>query len=107
MRDELAMLLVAAEQTKLRQILRDTFASLPAGSVPSASEILSTSIPYLDGALKEALRFANAVSLLVWSATVDTTIMGYNIPKGSHIIYNAQFMEEPIEVSSKARSPSS
>ncbi|RYP27386.1 hypothetical protein DL767_007705 [Monosporascus sp. MG133] len=127
MRDELAMLLVAghettaitlgwglklladnqAEQTKLRQILRDTFASLPAGSVPSASQILSTSIPYLDGVLEEVLRFANTMPLLVRSATVDTTILGYNIPKASHIMCNAQFMEEPLEVASKARSPSS
>ncbi|RYP64889.1 hypothetical protein DL769_006497 [Monosporascus sp. CRB-8-3] len=105
MRNELAMLLVAAERTKLRQILRDTFASLPASSVPSVSEILSTSIPYLDGVLEEVLRFANAAPLLVRSATVDTTILGYNVPKGSHIMCNAQFMEEPQQPGGMGEAP--
>ena len=128
MRDELAMLLVAGhettaitlgwgvklladnpvQQTKLRQVLRDAFSSLhAAGSVPSAAEILSTSIPYLDGALEEMLRFANTVPLLVRSATVDTTILGYHVPKGTHVMCNAQFMEAPLETPEETRSPSS
>ncbi|KAF3797975.1 Reducing polyketide synthase FUB1 [Colletotrichum gloeosporioides] len=72
MRGELAMLLVAGhettaitlgwglktlahnqvEQSKLRRSLEDAFSSVPPGSTPSASDILSTSIPYLDGALE-------------------------------------------------------
>jgi cytochrome P450 len=127
MRDELAMLLVAGHettaitlgwglklladnqsgQTKLRQALQSAFSSLPAGSVPSASEIISTNIPYLDGTLEEILRFANTVPLLVRSATVDTTILGYHVPKGTHVMCNAQFMQEPLHVPDKARSPSS
>ena len=71
------------------------------------SEILSTQIPYLDGTLEEILRFANTVPLLPRSATCDTTILGYHIPKGTHIMCNAQFMEKPLDVPKELRSPSS
>ncbi|KAF4820912.1 Cytochrome P450 monooxygenase TRI13 [Colletotrichum siamense] len=127
MRDELAMLLVAGhettaitlgwglksladnqvEQSKLRRCLQDAFSPVPVGSVPSASDILSTSIPYLDGTLEEILRFANTVPLLARSATIDTTILGYHVPKGSHIMCNAQFMNEPIDIPDAVRSESS
>ncbi|KAF9870960.1 cytochrome p450 [Colletotrichum karsti] len=127
MRDELGMLLVAGhettaitlgwglktladnqvEQSKLRQTLKNVFMGLPNHTSPSALEILSSSIPYLDGALEEILRFANTVPLLARSATVDTTILGYHVPKGSHIMCNAQFMNEPLGVLDESRSESS
>ncbi|KAB5578101.1 cytochrome P450 [Coniochaeta sp. 2T2.1] len=127
MRDELAMLLVAGHDTtaitlgwglkslstnqdqqhELRRRLRAAFPSLAAGCVPSVSEILSSHIPYLDGTLEEILRFANTVPLLPRSATCDTSILGHHIPKGTHIMCNAQFMEEPLELPNEIRSPSS
>lgn len=95
------------EQSNLRRSLQDVFSSVPLGSVPSAFDILSTSIPYLDGALEEILRFANTVPLLARSATVDTIILGYHVPKRSHIMCNAQFMNEPLDVPDVARGESS
>lgn len=90
-------------QSELRSALQVAFKS----KTPSALDILNTSIPYLDGALEEMLRFSNTVPLLVRSATVDTEILGYHIPKGAHIMCNAQFMDEPLQVPEELRSPSS
>ena len=94
-------------QRKLREILKLAFPSALSCSVPSASEILETNIPYLDGFLEEILRFGNTVPLIVRATTVDTEILGYKAPKGTHVMCNAQFMTEPFDVPEDVRSPSS
>lgn len=93
-------------QTTLRKILQSAFPNSSSLSPPSASEILSSNIPYLDGFLEETLRFANTVPLLVRASTVDTEILGYRVPKGTHVMCNAQFMTEPFEIPEDIRSPS-
>lgn len=70
-------------------------------------EILETNIPYLDGFLEEVLRFGNTVPLIVRATTVDTEILGYKVPIGTHVMSNAQFMIQPFNVPESTRSPSS
>lgn len=93
-------------QSTLRKILQSAFPNSTSRSPPSASEILSNNIPYLDGFLEEILRFANTVPLLVRATTVDTDILGYRVPKGTHVMCNAQFMTEPFDIPEHVRSPS-
>lgn len=95
-------------QFKLRQALQLAFpsATTTPSSPPSVSDILSADIPYLDATIEEINRHANTVPLLVRVATVDTDILGYNIPKGATVMCNAQFMAKPQEVEEKVRSKS-
>ncbi|KAJ4419090.1 hypothetical protein N0V85_001188 [Neurospora sp. IMI 360204] len=115
MQDELLMLLVAGHETtantlswfvkfmahhpssqdRLRQHLRAAFPSSTASSPPSAAEILSstTSIPYLDATIAETNRLAATVPLIVRVTTVDTHILGFAVPKGTHVMCNSRVTE--------------
>lgn len=74
-------------QTRLRQSLQDAHAAARAdGRLPTASEIASTSVPYLDAVIEETLRCASVATLIVREATCATEILGYHIPKGTKIM---------------------
>ena len=92
-------------QTRLRQALRLNFpdTTIPA-SPPTVTDIQNADIPYLDATVEEINRHANTVPLLVRVATVDTDILGYNIPKGATVMCNAQFVKEPQELEEEMRS---
>lgn len=49
------------------------------------SEILNTPAPYLDAVIEEVLRVSGPVGAIVRAPTVDTTIMGRVIPKGTAV----------------------
>ncbi|KAM5471942.1 hypothetical protein MauCBS54593_003349 [Microsporum audouinii] len=127
MRDELAMFLVAGhettattlswsvkllsqnqrEQHRLRKALQFAFNNTDSRYPPSVQDILTANIPYLDGSLEEILRLSNTVPLLVRVATVDTEVLGYKIPKGTHVLCNSQFTAGPYDVPENSRSPTS
>ncbi|KAJ5595530.1 cytochrome P450 oxidoreductase [Penicillium hispanicum] len=84
-----------AVQIKLRHALQSAF---PDTTQPSAHEILTTEIPYLDATLEELTRLANIVPRLVRTATVDTQILGYPVPKGAIIMASSYVADEPFDI---------
>jgi cytochrome P450 len=73
-------------------------------------EITKTSIPYLDAVIEECLRMGNPVRILHREATVDTTILGNRIPKGTTIFLCNEgpgFKKPAIPVDDSSRSESS
>lgn len=82
-----------SSQDRLRQHLQLAFPSSSAANPPSATEILSSSanpIPYLDAIIAETNRLAATVPLIVRVATVDTHVLGYAVPRGTHIMCNSR-----------------
>ncbi|KAK3985848.1 Trichodiene oxygenase [Cladorrhinum sp. PSN332] len=73
-------------QSKLRKALESAFAAAYAeGRDPTAQEITSAHIPYLDATMEEILRCAGTASVVDRQATRDTELLGYQIPKGTMI----------------------
>ncbi|KOS17855.1 Cytochrome P450 [Escovopsis weberi] len=74
-------------QDRLRSELRQAHASaVREGRWPTKDEICTSSIPYLDAVIEETLRYASVATLIVRTATCDTQILGYAIPKGTDVI---------------------
>lgn len=88
-------------QTKLRESLQAAF---PDTTQPTAHNILHTDIPYLDASLEELTRLANIVPRLVRTATVDTQILGYHVPKGAIIMGSSYVAEQPFDIPESQRS---
>lgn len=55
--------------------------------LPTAQEIMGTSIPYLDAVMEELFRVGNTSALGAREALHDTTVLGCRIPKGTTVIY--------------------
>jgi cytochrome P450 len=75
--------------------------------LPSAAEIATASIPYLDAWIEETLRYSHIAPAVLRQATVDTTILGCHIPRGTDIFLNtsaASFMTPAFEVAEAKRS---
>lgn len=98
-----------AQQT-LRQALRDEFTSpLTTNDSPTAKKISSSRIPYLDATIEEILRCANTINSIVRIATVDTQVLGHQIPKGTDVfvmINGPCFKSPPLEVNESSRNSS-
>ncbi|ROW07637.1 hypothetical protein VPNG_06819 [Cytospora leucostoma] len=96
-----------AVQTELRTILRAAF---PGPDAPSADDILSNNLPYLDGVCEEAFRLAGAAKALLRQSIVDTEILGYKsfkVPKGSEVFMNLHINRQPASVNESERSATS
>lgn len=75
-------------QKQLRSALESAFAAAKENdSIPSADEIVKSQVPYLDAFIAETLRASNVASGVIRVATVDTTLMGYHIPKGTDVFF--------------------
>ncbi|KAI1172561.1 cytochrome P450 4A12A [Nemania sp. FL0916] len=75
-------------QTKLRREIRVNLPS-PSSTSPNAQElsaIIDNRMPYLNAVCQEVLRFFAPVPATFREAVVDTTIQGYEIPKGTQLI---------------------
>ncbi|KAF7552522.1 hypothetical protein G7Z17_g4269 [Cylindrodendrum hubeiense] len=98
-------------QDRLRFELRQAHAhAIEEARWPTIKEITSTSIPYLDAVMEETVRYAAVATLIVRTATCDTEILGYPIPKGVHVILplTGPSMTEPaIDIPECARSAAS
>ncbi|CAH0051881.1 unnamed protein product [Clonostachys solani] len=90
-------------QNELRLQLRTAF---PGPHLPSVQEILTTSIPYLDGVCEEGFRLAGVAKANFRQATVDTQILGYPIPKGTEIFLNFHMDTTPAPVDDSKRTAS-
>ncbi|KAK7954808.1 hypothetical protein PG988_015502, partial [Apiospora saccharicola] len=98
-------------QAVLRATLRAAFVSAASElRQPTADEITLTSVPYLDAVLEESLRYAPPIPLLIRTAMVDTTLLGYPVPKGTNVFMPALgpgYTAPPVPVAEGARSETS
>jgi cytochrome P450 len=73
-------------QEKLRSALHSAFKRAhEAKETPTVQEIAKTNEPYLFAVIEEVLRCGNTASANIRTATVDTQIWGYHIPKGTDV----------------------
>lgn len=89
-------------QAILRARLRSGFTAAAAERRnPTAEEIASAQIPYLDAFIEEMLRIACILPGVPRMATTDTTILGYPVAKGTNVWLlqtGPGYMEPPIPV---------
>ncbi|KAK8105471.1 hypothetical protein PG999_008830 [Apiospora kogelbergensis] len=105
---------LAADQ-RVQNILRASLRAAYAEAVseerqPTFAEIIKTQVPYLDAVVEEILRVSGPVRTLFRSATVDTTILGHHIPKGTQIflpVTGPSFTAPAFPIEESLRSPSS
>ncbi|KAF5136941.1 Cytochrome P450 monooxygenase TRI13 [Metarhizium anisopliae] len=95
------------DESRLRQALRQAFPrAVEEGRWPTAEEISSTSVPYFDAVVEESLRIASVATLISRTATCDTQILGYSIPKGTDILLSLtgpSLTEPAVPVSEPSR----
>ncbi|KAK7958438.1 cytochrome P450 [Apiospora saccharicola] len=98
-------------QTTLRESLRAAYAdAVSEGRQPTFTEIIKTQVPYLDAVVEEILRVTGPVQTLFRTATVDTTILGHHVPKGTQVflpITGPGFTAPAFAIEESVRSPSS
>jgi cytochrome P450 len=94
-------------QSRLRAALHQAFpAALSDKRLPSVEEITHSQIPYLDAVIEETHRCAHAVPTVVRQSTADTELLGYPIPKGTHVFFytsGASFMQPAFSVPDEKR----
>jgi cytochrome P450 len=98
-------------QAKLRRQLRVSYAEAHKQErQPTVSEIVQSAAPYLEAFIEESLRCTKTLSVMIREATVDTTIMGHQIPKGTTVMLmgrGASITKPAIEFPDEVRSKSS
>ncbi|KIX99549.1 uncharacterized protein Z520_05125 [Fonsecaea multimorphosa CBS 102226] len=98
-------------QTTLRSRLRAAYATATAEQRnPTLEEIIKVQIPYLDATIEEMSRTAQIFNGSIRTTTVDTTLLGYNIPKGTDVFLMQNgpgYLYPPLPVDDSKRSPSS
>jgi len=98
-------------QDKLRAALRSSFKeALASGTNPSAAAISKAKIPYLDAVLEECHRLGQTAGSVIRTATVDTTVLGHHIPKGTDLMFltnGVDFALPSMPIDEKVRSSSS
>lgn len=90
-----------AIQTRLRAAVR----RLPPNV--DAAAILDANIPYLDAVMEETTRVSGTAAVISRQATVETTVLGYRVPKGTNVLLNTHMVEEPVGVEEGVRSATS
>jgi len=71
-------------QDKLRRVLHEAIpTAVEQKRQPSLLEIIKTPMPYADAVIEEVLRCHPALQLQNREATVDTTLLGHRVPKGT------------------------
>ncbi|KAI3320947.1 putative cytochrome P450 oxidoreductase [Xylariaceae sp. AK1471] len=125
--DELIMLLMSGHETKagalswaikyltdrpekqdrLRKALREAFPERSNGHQPPVEEILTKSIPYMDACMEETLRCSTIASRLARTVTMDTTVLGFRIPKGASVTLSPYVGRKPMDVPEELRSRTS
>jgi cytochrome P450 len=73
-------------QAKLRIELRSSFDSRTPGGAPSADEIVSKSMPYLDAVIAETLRLSATGPVCFRQVVTACTILGHQVPAGTPLI---------------------
>lgn len=76
-------------QRKLRAVLQGAFGAGGDGGVPTAEQISTANIPYLDAVVEEMARCAVTTPAATRRAVRDTTLLGHTIPKGVDVFMMA------------------
>ncbi|KAJ9604857.1 hypothetical protein H2200_010972 [Cladophialophora chaetospira] len=105
-------LAVAQEaQSTLRSHLRSAYPAATAEQRnPTREEIVKTHIPYLDAVIEEMSRTARLFNGSIRTSTVDTTILGHTIPKGTDVFLMQNgpgYLSAPFQIDDSKRSESS
>lgn len=99
-----------SSQTRLRDTLQAVFPNaLSENRLPSINEITRANIPYLEAMIEETHRCAHIVPTVIRQSTVDTQLLGYRIPKGTHVFFytsGASFMRPAFDVPEEQRTES-
>ncbi|KAH6950939.1 cytochrome P450 [Fusarium avenaceum] len=91
-------------QNELRTVLKTAFADTEYTSV---GQIMEADIPYLDAVCEETFRLSGTSKGAIRQATVDTTILGYRIPKGSEVLLNIHMDHDSPPVTDSNRTTTS
>lgn len=104
-------------QDDLRKSLRSAYFGAVSGSestsrrqglsIPSAEEIATVVVPYLDAFLHETLRFAVTAGSVVRRVTADTQILGCRVAAGTEVVLNTRVLRRPIPCDENLRSVTS
>jgi cytochrome P450 len=99
-----------SSQSCLRKAIHQAFsAALSEKRLPNINEITHSQIPYLDAVIEETHRCAHIVPTVIRQSTTDTELLGYRIPKGTHVFFytsGASFMQPAFPIPDEKRSPS-
>jgi hypothetical protein len=91
-----------SSQSRLRKDLHEAFpAALSDNRIPSITEITRSQIPYLDAMIEETHRCAHIVPTVIRQSTIDTQLLGYSIPKGTHVWFYTSgpgFMQPAFDI---------
>ncbi|KAK1834067.1 cytochrome P450 3A24 [Podospora conica] len=79
-----------AAQARLRAAVR----ACPAGL--DAAGILDASVPYLDAVIEETARVSGTAAAVARQAVVDTTVLGYRVPKGTNVLLSTHLVDEGV-----------
>lgn len=76
-----------AVQSKLRTQLRTSYPAASAeGRIPTAHEIATTSVHYLDACIEELVRCGQTATVTSRTSTTDAVVLGHVVPKGTRVI---------------------
>lgn len=76
-----------AVQSRLRNELRAAYSSAHTASrVPTAHEIATTPIHYLDACIEELVRYSQTAPITSRTAATDAVVLGHVIPKGTLVV---------------------
>ncbi|KAH7245000.1 cytochrome P450 [Fusarium tricinctum] len=96
--------------TRLRVDLQAAYSTArPEGRSPSVEEIIRVSAPYLDTTIKDILRCATTIAMVVRKATANTELLGHQIPKGTTVIiagHSPSILSQAMAVNETSRSNS-
>ncbi|KAK0751289.1 cytochrome P450 [Schizothecium vesticola] len=94
-----------ASHQEVQARLREAVRRLPEGV--DAAGILDANVPYLDAVMEETARVSGTAAVVARQAVVETTVLGYRVPKGANVLLNTHIMEEPGVVEEGVRSMTS
>ncbi|KAH6695550.1 cytochrome P450 monooxygenase [Plectosphaerella plurivora] len=96
-------------QSKLRAALYDAFPTAKAeGRLPTMEEIMAPQahVPYLEACMQEIVRHARPLSIMSRETTVDTTLFGVPVPRGTTVNFTSNgpgYLSPPLDVDEEKR----
>ena len=100
---------------KIQQRLRDEFRSVYPDAIrekrlPSAKEIVNSSVPYLDAFIEENHRHCTTIPAVIRRTTRDAVILGHQVPEGTDVfmmLHGPTFQSPGFPIDESRRSQTS